>query len=92
MRRRPAMLEAALLDRRRSRAAKSDWRHSMAVRRDEKQIKKDQQGPREVREEVSELIRDGSDSSPIIRNPNRDQARGDWDRTGDHHDEDVDQQ
>jgi len=27
-----------------------------------------------------------SDSKPLIRQPNRDQARGDLDRTGNHHD------
>jgi hypothetical protein len=57
------------------------------VRREEKQIKKDQQGPREMREEVADQVRDGADSQPLIKNPNRDQARGDWDRTGLHHDE-----
>jgi hypothetical protein len=34
-------------------------------------------------------MRDGSDAKPLIRNPNRDQARGDWDRTGLHHDEET---
>jgi len=52
------------------------------VRKEEKQIKKDQ---RDVREEVAEQLRD-RDSQPIVKNPNRDRARGDWDRTGDHHD------
>jgi hypothetical protein len=56
------------------------------VRREEKQIRKDQQGPRDVRDEVAEQIRDGRNSQPMLKNPNRDQARGDWDRTGDHHD------
>jgi len=54
-------------------------------RAEEKRIKKDQAGPREVRQEVLEEIR-SSDSQPIIRQPNRDRARGDWDRTGDHTD------
>jgi hypothetical protein len=57
------------------------------VRKEEKQIRKDQHGVREVRDEVAEQIRDGSDSQPLVKNPNRDRARGDWDRTGDHHDE-----
>jgi hypothetical protein len=57
------------------------------MRNDDKLIKKDQHGPREVREEVAEEIRDGSPTQPIVRNPNRDRERGDWDRTGDHHDE-----
>jgi hypothetical protein len=60
------------------------------VRREDKQIKKDQRGPREVREEIVEEVRDGSTTQPIVRNPNRDQARGDWDRTGDHHDAEAD--
>jgi hypothetical protein len=55
------------------------------TRREEKQLKKDQQVRREVRQEVGEEIR-SSDSEPLIRQPNRDQARGDWDRTGDHQD------
>ena len=55
-------------------------------RREEKQIRKDQRGPREVREEVADQIRDGADSPPLIKKPNRDQARGDWDRTGLHRD------
>jgi hypothetical protein len=54
-------------------------------RGDEKRIKKDQAGPREARQEVLEEIR-SSDAPPLIRQPNRDRARGDWDRTGDHHD------
>jgi hypothetical protein len=57
------------------------------VRKEEKQIKKDQHGVRDVREEVGEEIREGSRTQPIVKNPNRDKARGDWDRTGDHHDE-----
>jgi hypothetical protein len=54
-------------------------------RGDEKPLKKDQQVRREVQQEVREEIR-SSDSKPLIRQPNRDQARGDWDRTGNHHD------
>jgi len=38
-----------------------------------------------MRQEVGEEIR-SSDSKPLIRRPNRDQARGDLDRTGNHHD------
>jgi hypothetical protein len=57
------------------------------VRKEQHQVKKDQQGVREVREEVIEGVRDGSTVQPLVKNPNRDQARGDWDRTGDHHDE-----
>jgi hypothetical protein len=56
-------------------------------RREEKQIKNDQLGPREVIDEANEEIRDGSVTKPQVRQPNRDRARGDWDRTGDHHDE-----
>jgi hypothetical protein len=54
--------------------------------RDQKAIRKDQKSPREVRDEVLEEIRDGS-TLPRVENPNRDRACGDWDRTGDHHDE-----
>jgi len=50
-------------------------------RGESKQIKKDQTIRREVRDEIgSETTQDGS--SAMYRNPNRDQARGDWDRTG----------
>jgi hypothetical protein len=52
-------------------------------RGEEKQLRRDQQVRREVRQEVGEEIRSG-DSQPLIRRPNRDQARGDWDRSGDH--------
>ena len=55
------------------------------TRGDDKQLKRDQQVRREVQKEVGEQIR-SSDAKPIIRQPNRDQARGDWDRTGNHHD------
>jgi len=58
------------------------------TRGDDKQLKKDQQVRREVQQEVGEQIR-SNDNKPIIRQPNRDQARGDWDRTGDHHDVDA---
>ena len=54
------------------------------TRKDPKQLKKDQRGAREIREEVGEQIRDRADAQPIIRNPNRDRARGDSDRTGKH--------
>jgi len=59
------------------------------IRREQKQLRKDQRGVRDIRDEVGDQIRDGSDAQPIIRNPNRDRARGDWDRTGDHHDEEA---
>ncbi len=55
-------------------------------RRTEKQIKKDQDSPAEVRHEIMEEIRSNG-VKPIVRNPNRDEARGDWDRTGIHQDE-----
>jgi hypothetical protein len=56
------------------------------AKRDGKVIKRDQRGPRDVREEVNEEVEPGG-VKPQVRNPNRDPARGDWDRTGDHHDE-----
>jgi len=55
------------------------------TRGDDKPLKRDQQVRREVQKEVGEQIR-SSEAKPIIRQPNRDQARGDWDRTGNHHD------
>lgn len=54
----------------------------MADRRrgESKQLKKDQEVRREVLGEIgSEIMQDRS--SPQYRNPNRDQARGDWDRS-----------
>ena len=51
-----------------------------------KELKKDQQVRREVLDEIgSEIQQDGT--TPQYRNPNRDQARGDWDRSGRHTDE-----
>jgi hypothetical protein len=55
-------------------------------RRTSKQIKKDQDSPAEVRNEILEEIRSNG-VKPIVRNPNRDEARGDRDRTGIHQDE-----
>ena len=54
-------------------------------RGNEKRVKKDQAGPREARQEVLEEIR-SSDAQPVMPQPNRDRARGDRDRTGNHHD------
>jgi hypothetical protein len=55
-------------------------------RGDSKQLKKDQEVRREVLSEIgSEITQDRS--SPQYRNPNRDQARGDWDRSRRHTDE-----
>ena len=60
----------------------------MADRRrgESKEIKKDQQVRREVLGEIgSEIEQDRT--SAQYRNPNRDQARGDWDRSRRHTDE-----
>ena len=60
----------------------------MADRRrgESKEIKKDQQVRRDVLSEIgSEIAQERT--TPQYRNPNRDQARGDWDRTGRHLDE-----
>ena len=60
----------------------------MADRRrgETKQLKKDQQVRRETLDEIgSEIVQDGSEAG--YRNPNRDQARGDWDRSGRRNDE-----
>ena len=56
-------------------------------RGESKEIKKDQQVRREVLDEIGAEIRPEQDHAPSYRNPNRDQARGDWDRSrrhGDH--------
>ena len=51
-------------------------------RRDEiRETRKDQQVRREILDEIgSELAQDHTGAQ--YRNPNRDQARGDWDRSG----------
>jgi hypothetical protein len=62
----------------------------MADRRrsESKDLKKDQQVRREVLSEIgSEVVQERT--TPQYRNPNRDQARGDWDRSGRHTDEDA---
>jgi hypothetical protein len=56
-----------------------------SVERNDKQLKKDQHVVRDTRDEVEEEIRPGA-VKPKIENPNRDTARGDWDRSGDHQD------
>ena len=61
---------------------------SMSERRrgESKQLKKDQEVRREVLSEIgSEIVQDKTE--PRYRNPNRDQARGDWDRSRRHTDE-----
>jgi hypothetical protein len=56
-------------------------------RGDIKELKKDQQIRREVLDEIgTETVQEGT--GPRYRNPNRDQARGDWDRTHRRTDED----
>lgn len=56
-------------------------------RGESRELKKDQQVRRETLDEIgSEIVQNGS--SPVYRNPNRDQARGDWDRSRRHTDED----
>ena len=46
-----------------------------------KQLKKDHSVRRETLDEIgSEITQDRTEA--LYRNPNRDQARGDWDRTG----------
>ena len=55
-------------------------------RGESKELKKDQQVRREVLGEIgSEIAQDRTPAQ--YRNPNRDQARGDWDRSGRHTDE-----
>jgi hypothetical protein len=57
------------------------------AKRDDKVIKRDQRGPRDTREEVDAANEelDSGTVKPQTKNPNRDAARGDWDRTGDLH-------
>ena len=60
----------------------------MADRRrgESKELKKDQQIRREVLSDLgSEIAQERT--TPQYRNPNRDQARGDWDRSRRHMDE-----
>ena len=55
-------------------------------RRKDEILKKDQKGVRETRDEISQEI-NPSGTKPRQGHPNRDRARGDWDRSGEHHDE-----
>jgi len=55
-------------------------------KRSVKLLKKHASGAREAREELREEIT-SSATQPRQKNPNRDRARGDWDRSGVHHDE-----
>jgi hypothetical protein len=51
-----------------------------------RELKKDQQVRRETLQELgAEIVQEGT--GPAYRNPNRDQARGDWDRSRRHADE-----
>jgi hypothetical protein len=51
-------------------------------------IKKDRQGPRGVSRDIEqETLQQGA--APHYRNRNRDEARGDWDRTGRQGDEEA---
>ena len=62
----------------------------MADRRrgESKELKKDQRARREVLGEIgSETIQ--AHTATQYRNPNRDQSRGDWDRSGRHADENA---
>lgn len=54
-------------------------------RSENKEIKKDQMVRREVLDEIAKETVQGLE--PQYRNPNRDQARGDWDRSRRHTDE-----
>ena len=54
-------------------------------RGESKQLRRDQQIRREILDEVgSEIVQNHLE--PQYKNPNRDQARGDWDRTRRHDD------
>jgi hypothetical protein len=57
-------------------------------RGESKELKKDQQVRRETLDEIgSEIVQEGTE--PSYRNPNRDQVRGDWDRSRRHTDEGI---
>jgi hypothetical protein len=60
----------------------------MADRRrgESKELKKDQQARRDVKDEIGVEIVQGHTGAQY-RNPNRDHARGDWDRSRRHTDE-----
>lgn len=58
------------------------------VERTDKQLKRDQKGARDAHEELQEDIR-STGAKPREPNLNRDRALGNWDRTGDHHDEEL---
>jgi hypothetical protein len=60
---------------------KAEERMAVPRRGELKQIKKDSNVQRDTLEDIgSEIVQEGSE--PSYRNPNRDQARGDWDRSG----------
>ena len=56
-------------------------------RGESKQIKKDQQVRRETLDELGTELPEAQPSDAQYRNANRDQTRGDWDRSGRHTDE-----
>ena len=58
-------------------------------RGESKELKKDQQVKREVRDDISAETPGERASGTLYRNQNRDQARGDWDRSRRHGDEDA---
>ena len=58
-----------------------DWRRGAS-----KELKRDQNVRREVLSEIGAEIQQAH-TSASYRNPNRDQTRGDWDRSGRHIDE-----
>ena len=48
----------------------------------ESDVKRDQSGSREASAEMYEQVEDGRRIEPHRIHPNRDQSRGDWDRSG----------
>ena len=62
----------------------------MADRRrgESKELRKDQQIRREVLDDIGSETTQERSTTAQYRNPNRDQARGDWDRSRRHTDED----
>ncbi len=56
-------------------------------RSEQRDWKKDQEVRRDVLDEIEEQAPERDDYEPGYRDVNRDQARGDWDRTRRRHDE-----
>jgi hypothetical protein len=52
------------------------------AKQEDKVIRRDEHGSREIRDEIENERREDSTVKPLQGNVNRDRARGDWDRSG----------